>query len=69
MLYTYFRIRGNTTFIHGDINMNQKFIELSILYRSITPDIFTEGGDDMSEREKDMLQNAKEILETALAEG
>ena len=49
--------------------MNQQFIELSILYRSITPDIFTEGGDHMSEREKDMLQNAKEILETALAEG
>lgn len=68
MLNPYFRIRGNTIFIHGAIDMNQQFIQLSILYRSITPDIFTEGGDDMSEREKDMLQNAEEILKTALGD-
>ena len=41
--------------------MDEKELEFTILYRSITPDIFTKGGEEMSPEELKVVEESAKL--------
>ena len=41
--------------------MDEKELELTLLYRSITPDIFTKGGEEMSTEELSVVEESEKL--------